>query len=289
MVRVNVDGTVNVFSGAADIGGGQKGTMAMIAAEAIGVPLESVFVTSADTDVTTDTGGTTGSRQTITGGTGVILAARDAKNQLLDIAAAELKQDKKDIVISEGKVYAAGSQTGIPLADIAKKAPGPIMGRGVGRPPTNVVVHTFAAHFAEVEVDTRTGAVKVIKLVAVHDCGRAINTMATENQIEGGSTQGMGFGLLEEQIMDRATGICVNPTYLNYKVPTIKDIPEIVPVIVESVEPNGPFGAKGIGEPPYAVPAPAIANAIYNAIGVRFSEIPINNRAVLAGLAKPKA
>ena len=289
MVRVNEDGTVNVFTGTADIGGGQKGTMAMIAAEAIGVPLESVFVTSADTGMTTDTFGTTGSRQTITGGTGIILAAKDAKNQLLDIAAAQLKVDKKDITISEGKVYAAGSQNGIPLGNIAAKAPGPITGRGIGKAPTNVVVHTFATHFAEVEVDTRTGAVKVVKLVAVHDCGRAINTMATESQIEGGATQGIGFGLLEEQITDRATGICVNPSYLGYKVPTIKDIPEIVPVIVESIEPNGPFGAKGIGEPPYSAPAPAITNAIYNAIGVRFSELPINNRAILASLAKAKA
>jgi CO/xanthine dehydrogenase Mo-binding subunit len=289
MVRVNVDGTVNVFTGTADLGGGQKGTMAMIAAEAIGVPLDSVFVTSADTDVTTDTAGTTGSRQTITGGTGIILAAKDAKNQLLDIAAAELKKDKKDITISEGRVYVAGSQTAIPLGDIARKAPGPIMGRGVGKAPTNVVVHTFATHFAEVEVDTRTGAVRVVQLVAVHDMGRAINVMATENQIEGGATQGIGFCLSEEQIMDRATGICVNPSYLDYKVATIKDVPEIVPVMVESIEPTGPFGAKGIGEPPYSAAAPAITNAIYNAIGVRFSEIPINNRSILASLAKSKA
>ncbi len=289
MVRVNIDGTINVFTGTADLGGGQKGTMAMIAAEAIGVPLENVFVTSADTDVTTDTAGTTGSRQTITGGTGIMLAAKDAKNQLLDIAVKELKADKKDIVISEGKVSVRGSQTSIPLGDIAKKAPGPIMGRGVGMPPANVVVHTFAAHFAEVEVDTRTGAVKVVKLVAVHDVGRAVNPMAVENQIEGGAIQGIGFCLSEEQITDRATGICVNPNYLDYKVATIKDFPEIVPVIVESVEPFGPFGAKGVGEPPYSGASPAITNAIYNAIGVRFTEIPITNRAILASLAKPKA
>ena len=100
---------------------------------------------------------------------------------------------------------------------------------------------------------------------------------------------GMGFCLSEEQIIDRATGICVNPSYLDYKVLTIKDVPEIVPVLVESVEPTGPFGAKGIGEPPYSAAGPAVANAIYNAIGVRFSEIPITNRAILTNLAKAKA
>jgi xanthine dehydrogenase molybdenum-binding subunit len=289
MVRVNSDGTINVFTGTSDIGGGQKGTMAMIAAEEMGVPLENVFVTSADTDVTTDTSGSNGSRQTITGGTGAKLAAADAKNQLLDIAAAEFKTDKKNMTISEGMIYTRGSEKGVPLEQIAAKAPGPIMGRGVGIPPLNVIFHSFAADFAEVEVDTRTGAVKVVKLVAVHDLGRAIYPLAAENQIEGGAIQGIGFALAEEQIINRATGVCVNPSYLEYKVLTFKDFPEIVPIMVESVDPYGPFGARGIGEPPYSVPAPAITNAIYNAIGVRFSEIPITRRAVLVAIKKAKS
>ena len=289
MVRVNSDGTINVFTGTSDLGGGQKGTMAMIAAEEIGVPLESVFVTSADTDVTTDTSGSTGSRQTITGGTGTKLAAADAKNQLLDIAAAEFKTDKKNMMISDGMIYTRGSEKGVPLEQIAAKAPGPVMGRGIGIAPLNMIFHSFAADFAEVEVDTRTGAVKVIKLVAVHDLGRAINALAAENQIEGGAIQGIGFALAEEQLLDRPTGICINPSMLDYKVLTIKDFPEIIPIMVESVDPFGPFGARGVGEPPYSVPAPAITNAIYNAIGVRFSEIPLTRGAVLAGLKKAKS
>ncbi len=289
MVRVNSDGTINVFTGTSDLGGGQKGTMAMIAAEEMGVPLESVFVTSADTDVTTDTSGSTGSRQTITGGTGTKLAAADAKNQLLDIAAAELKIDKKDMIVSEGMIYTRGSEKGVPLEQVVAKAPGPIMGRGVGIAPLNLIFHSFAADFAEVEVDTRTGTVKVVKLVAVHDLGRAINALAAENQIEGGAIQGIGFALTEEQILDRATGVCVNPTFLDYKVLTFKDFPEIVPIMVESVDPYGPFGARGVGEPPYSVPAPAITNAIYNAIGVRFSEIPLTRGVVLAAIKKAKS
>jgi CO/xanthine dehydrogenase Mo-binding subunit len=289
MVMINADGTVNVLTGTADIGGGQKGTMAMIAAEELGVPLELVSVTSADTEVTTDTGGTTGSRQTMTGGNGVRLAAADAKKQLLEIAAKELKTDKGNLEIRDGVIYPLGSDKGISLGEVLNKAPASIVGRGIGRVPQGVILHTFAAHFAEVEVDIRSGKVKVIKLVAAHDVGRAINLMAVENQIEGGAIQGMGFSLMEDQILDRKSGVCLNPNVIDYKLFTIKDVPEIHPIVVESVDPYGPFGAKGVGEPPYSVPAPAIANAVYNAIGVRFNRIPITSRLVLEGLKGLKA
>lgn len=289
MVRVNSDGTVNVLTGTSDIGGGQKGQLAIIVAEELGVPLETVFVTNADTDVTTDTGGSSGSRQTMTGGTGAMLAAVDAKKQILAIAAAELKTEKEKLEIRNGSVYPIGSDKGTPLDVILKKAPATIVGRGIGRLPKGVVMFTFAAHFIEVEVDTRSGKVRVVKLVAAHDVGRAINLMALENQIEGGAIQGMGYGLLEDQILDAGTGICLNPNMVDYKLFTIKDVPEIQSVVVESIDPYGPFGAKGVGEPPYSVPAPAIANAVYNAIGVRFDRIPINNRMVLEGLKGAKA
>jgi len=239
--------------------------------------------------MTTDTGVTSGSRQTITGGTGVKLASTDAKNQLLDVAADELKTDKKNLSIRDSMIYAAGSDKGVPLDQIASKAPGGvIVGRGYMKIPTDVFFHGFAAGFAEVEVDTRTGHVKVLKIVAAHDLGRAINPLTAESQIEGGVVQGIGFGMTEDQIYDKATGICVNPNHLNYKLMTMKDVPEIVPIIVESIDKLGPYGAKGIGEPPYTPPTPAIANAIYNAIGVRFSELPITNRAILMGLKAKK-
>jgi CO/xanthine dehydrogenase Mo-binding subunit len=289
MVRINADGTVNVLTGTADIGGGQKGTMAMIAAEELGVPLEMVSVTSADTEVTTDTGGSTGSRQTMTGGNGVRLAAADAKNQLLEIAARDLKTDKVNLEIRDAVIYPLGSDKGHSLEEVLKKAPASIVGRGIGKLPQGKIIHTFAAHFAEVEVDIRSGKVKVIKLVAAHDVGRAINLLAVENQIEGGAIQGMGFGLMEDQILDRKSGVCLNPNLSDYKLFTIKDVPEMYPIVVESVDPYGPFGAKGVGEPPYSVPAPAIANAVYNAIGVRFSRLPINSRLVLEGLKGLKA
>ena len=173
-----------------------------------------------------------------------------------------------------------------PYREILAKAPNPIVGRGSGRPPQNVALLTFAAHFAEVAVDTRTGKVEVVRLIAAHDVGRVINLLGCENQIQGGAIMGMGFGLMERQYLDDQTGICVNPNMVDFKVPSILDVPMIEPIIVEPEDPYGPFGAKGVGEPPYSLPAPAIANAIYNAVGVRCNEIPINIRSILDGLGK---
>ena len=286
MVKLNSDGTVNVITGTADIGGNQKSTMAIIAAEELGVPLEAVAVTSADTDVTLDTGASSGSRQTITGGTGIKLAAADAKRQLLELAATELKTAKENLELRGGKIYPKGSDKGVPMTDVLKKAPATITGRGTGTLPKGVVTYCFAAHFIEVEVDTLTGKVRVNKIVAAHDVGKTINLSGAENQVDGGAIQGMGFGTTEHMIFDKGTGICVNPNLVDYKLVTMKDIPEIHPLFIEPIDPVGPFGAKGLGEPPYSVPAPAIANAVYNAIGVRFAGPPINISSILEGFNK---
>jgi CO/xanthine dehydrogenase Mo-binding subunit len=149
-----------------------------------------------------------------------------------------------------------------------------------------VALLTFGVHFAEVAVDTRTGKVEILRLIAAHDVGRAINRLGCENQIQGGAIMGIGFGVMERQYIDGQTGICVNPNMVDFKIPSILDVPAVEPIIVEPDDPYGPFGAKGVGEPPASIPAPAIANAIYNAVGVRCNEIPINIRAVLEGLGK---
>lgn len=286
MVKINSDGTVNVFIGTVDIGASQKSTMAMIAAEELGIPLEAVSVTSADTEVTLDTRSSGGSQQTIGTGNAVKLAAADVKKQLFEIAANELKTGVDYLEIRNGGIYPLGSDKGIGITDVLKKAPATITGRGTAGLPKGVVTFCFAAHFIEVEVDTLSGKVRVLKLVAAHDVGKTINLLGAENQVDGGAIQGMGFGLTEDQIFDKATGICVNPNLVDYKLFTMKDIPEIHPLFIEPIDPVGPFGAKGLGEPPYSVPAPAIANAIYNAIGVRFTELPINIRSILEGRNK---
>jgi CO/xanthine dehydrogenase Mo-binding subunit len=286
MVKVNSDATVNVYIGTADIGGSQKSTMAMIAAEELGVPLDAVSVTSADTEMTLDSGSTGGSKQTIGSGSAVKLAAADAKKQLFEIAARELKTGAENLEARNGSIYPIGSDKGISIKDALKKAPATITGRGTAALPKGVVTYCFAAHFIEVEVNTLTGKVRVLKLVAAHDVGKVINLLGAENQVDGGAIQGMGMGMTEDQIIDKATGICVNPNLVDYKLFTMKDIPEIHPLFIEPIDPVGPFGAKGLGEPPYSVPAPAIANAIYNAIGVRFTEVPINIRSILEGRNK---
>ncbi len=286
IIKLDPDGSVELLSGLNDSGGWQKTTMAMIAAEALGVPYEAVHVTTGDTDTTTDTGVPGGSRGTTSAGLAVIAAARDAKSQLLDAAAELLKKRKEDLDIGEGQVFIKDENRSVPYREILSKIPSPIIGRGSGRPPQNVALLTFAAHFAEVSVDTRTGKVRVERLVAAHDVGRAINLLGCENQIQGGAIMGLGFGLMERLYLDEQTGACVNPNMVDFKIPSILDVPMVEPLIVEPEDPYGPFGAKGVGEPPYSLPAPAIANAIYNAIGVRFNEIPINIRSILDGLGK---
>ena len=286
IIKLDPDGTVELMNGLNDTGGGQKTTMGIIAAEELGVPLDVVQVTTGDTDSTTDTGVAGGSRGTPSVGLAVVAAARDAKNQLLDVAADLLKKKKEDLEIQDGKILIKGENRSVAYKDILSKSSNPIIGRGSPRPPQGVATHSFGVHFAEVAVDTRTGKVQILRLVAAHDVGRAINRIGVENQIQGGAIMGIGFGMLERQYIDSHTGICTNPNMVDFKVPSILDVPMVEPIIVEPDDPVGPFGAKGCGEPPYGVPAPAIANAIYNAVGVRFNEIPINIRALLDGLGK---
>lgn len=286
IIKLDSDGTVELLSGLNDSGGWQKTTVAMIAAEELGVPYEAVQVTTGDTDVTTDTGSTGGSRGTTSTGLAVIAAARDAKNQLLELAAEILKKTREDLEIRDGQIFIKGDNKSVSYREILSKVPNPIVGRGTGKPPQNVALLAFGAHFATVAVDTRTGKVEIERLIAAHDVGRMINRLGCENQIQGGAIMGMGFGMLERQYFDDQTGICVNPNMVDFKIPSILDVPMVEPIIVEPGDPYGPFGAKGVGEPPYSLPAPAIANAIYNAVGVRCNEIPINIRSILDGLGK---
>lgn len=286
VIKLDPDGTVELLSGLNDSGGWQKTTMAMIAAEEMGIPYEAVQVTTGDTDTTTDTGPPGGSRGTTSAGLAVIAAARDAKNQMLDVASELLKRNREDLEVKDGQISIKGESKSVSFRDILSKAPNPIVGRGSGKPPQNVALLAFGVHFAEVAVDTRTGKVEILRLIAAHDVGRMINRLGCENQIQGGAIMGIGFGLMEKQVIDGQTGICVNPNMVDFKIPSMLDVPMVEPIIVEPDDPYGPFGAKGVGEPPYSLPAPAIANAIYNAVGVRCNEIPINIRSILDGLKK---
>ena len=152
-------------------------------------------------------------------------------------------------------------------------------------PPSNP--SPSSVEFVEIEVDTETGVVKVLKVVFAHDIGKVINPSAAQGQVEGGFQQGMGYALMENILFDEETGACLTADFLDYKMPTAVEMPPVIDsIFIESDEPTGPFGAKSLSEPCCSVPAPAIANAIYNAVGVRVRELPITPEKILAGLGK---
>jgi CO/xanthine dehydrogenase Mo-binding subunit len=299
MVVVNSDGTMTVNSGAAEVGPGERTTMAMIAAEVMGLPLSRVRISvDVDSDVTADTGVTAGSRQTISGGWGVYEAAQDAKAQLLDWAVKKLVDDGKkknppetvsvtpqDLDVARGViVFNADPSRKVLIADVISFAGNPIIGKGAHIHETTWLRMAWAAGVAEVEVDTATGSIKVINYTAAHDVGRAINPLGVKQQIEGGAIMGIGQALTETLMRDQATGVPLNPNLLDYKVLSIKDVPQVNVVIVEHPKNYGAFGAHGIGEPPIASPASAIINAVYNAVGVWVEDLPLTRARVLAAL-----
>jgi xanthine dehydrogenase molybdenum-binding subunit len=299
MVVVNSDGTMTVVSGAAEVGPGERTAMAMIAGEAIGLPLSRVRIShEVDSDMTADTGVTAGSRQTLSGGWGVYEAAIDARTQLLDWAVRMLVDAGKknnppetvdikpeDLDISRGViVYKADPNKKVQIRTVVTFAGNPIIGKGAHIHENTWLRMAWAAGIAEIEVDTATGSIKVLNYTTAHDVGRAINPMGLKQQIEGGAIMGIGQALTETLMRDKTTGVPLNPNLLDYKVLSIKDVPPVEVVVVEKPKNYGVFGAHGIGEPPISSPASAIINAVYNAVGVWVEDIPLTRARVLAAL-----
>ncbi len=289
------DGTILVLTGCADIGQGSTTALAQIAAGELGVNIEDVVVVAGDTGVSPDAGATSASRQTYISGNAVLLAARQAKGVLLQEAAGALGAAASDLILDEGHVWQAGEKTSLTVKEVlagCRKKGLLTLGSGWFNPQTTgmdemgqgvpYATYSYATQVAEVEVDDETGKVSVIRLVAAHDVGRAINPRAVEGQIEGGCLMGIGYALLEE--VKVAEGRISNPRYAEYILPMSLDIPEIHPIIVEDPEHTGPFGAKGVGEPALIPTAAAIANAISNALGLRFYELPITPERIIAAL-----
>jgi CO/xanthine dehydrogenase Mo-binding subunit len=275
--------------------------MAMIAGEALGLPLTRVRIThEVDSDFTSDTGVTAGSRQTLSGGWGVYEAAQDAKAQLLDWAVKKLVDDGKkktppetvtlkpeDLDISRGVIFIkATPDKKVQIRDVVSFAGNPILGKGAHVHETTWLRMAWAAGVAEVEVDTATGSIHVVKYTTAHDVGRILNPLGLKQQIEGGAIMGIGAALTETLMRDKATGVPLNPNLLDYKVLSIKDVPPIDIVMVEKPKNYGVFGAHGIGEPPISSPAAAIINAVYNAIGVWVEDLPLTRARVLAAMSK---
>jgi xanthine dehydrogenase molybdenum-binding subunit len=281
-IRVNPDGTAHLLVGVTDIGTGAKTTMAIIASEALGIPLNQIEVTNGDTDVTPYSVGESGSRTTPFTGPAVIAAAEDVRRQIFTRAVGPLKVKADELDLRDGQVFVkANPSQRIALGQLLARA-GEIIGRATTNPSfKDVEGKSFAAHFAEVEVDAWTGHVKITRYVAAHDSGTIINRLSAESQIKGGIVQGIGMAFTEELITDRLTGIPINPNYRDAKVPTHLETPDVEVIFIEHPDPFGPFGGKVVGEPPITPAVATIANAIFNATGRRIKELPITPDKIL--------
>jgi CO/xanthine dehydrogenase Mo-binding subunit len=308
-VRLLQDGTIALSTGAVDCGQGADTALAQICAEALKIDPDKVNYVNPDTDASPYNWGTSGSRVTYMVGRAVAGASEKVRDGIFEHAADMLECAKEDLELRPGGFVGI---TGVPdrrvsFADVGRRAHyvagGPVMGqqslmydgerfdpkRAVirGFPFSRIGTYVFGAQAVEVEVDETTGEVAAVEAWSAHDVGRAINPQAVEGQIHGGFVQGLGFALTEEMVWDGPTP--VNPTMMDYRVPGARDVPyAITPIIVEHPEPSGPFGAKAIGEPPLVGVAPAIANAVADAVGVRLRDLPMTPERVLrALLAKP--
>lgn len=281
-IRMNPDGTAHVLVGVTDIGTGAKTTMAIIAAEALGIPLEQIQLTNGDTDVTPYSVGESGSRTTPFTGPAVIAAAEDVRKQIFNVAAPQLKAKPEDLDLKDANVFVKSNPSQrIPLGQALRRS-GELIGRATTNPTfKGMAGKSFAAHFAEVEVDSWTGHVRITRYVAAHDSGTIINRLAAESQIKGGVVQGIGMALTEELLIDRPTAIPLNPSYRDAKIPTHLEVPEVEVIFIEHHDPYGPFGGKVVGEPPITPAVATVANAIFNATGKRFKVLPITPDKIL--------
>ena len=297
-IKINDDGSVILFTGASDIGQGSDTVLCQIVAEVLGIDIGLVKIFSADTEMTPLDLGSYASRVTFIAGNAVKLAALEARQQLARIVAEELGGRADDIQFECGRVFVKGSpEKGYPFQEAVKMALNKkgliIMGRGSYDPPSEFVnfktgegnvspSYSYGAQVVEVEVNPDTGFVKVIRATTASDCGFAINPLSIKGQAEGAIVCGQGMSLLERPFLDN--GKVLNPSFLDYCIPTSMEMPEINSILVETIDPEGPFGAKGVSEG-YQVPtAPAIANAIYHATGIRIKEIPVNPEEILCVL-----
>jgi xanthine dehydrogenase molybdenum-binding subunit len=276
------EGKVHLFVGASDMGQGLCTVLSQIAAEELGVRLDDIIIKAADTDTSPYDDGTQASRGTYVVGGAVKLAATNAKNQLLEMAAKTMGTNPQNLTIANSRIQEIDTENGIGIHELLQNEERSINVKLSYEPPTNAP--PFAAQFVEVEVDIETGEVKVLKMVSAHDVGRAINPMYCEGQIEGSIQMGIGYTLTEKSLLHN--GKILNPSFTDYKILNALDMPEIETIFVETTEPTGPFGAKGLGEIGTIPVAPAIANAVYNATGVRITELPITPEKVLEGMRK---
>jgi len=302
MLKMDDFGKVDVFTGATDMGQGSDTVIAQIVAEELGLAIEDVHVIHSDTDICPWDVGAHASRTTFVAGNAALGAARKIKSRILEMAAKELYApleklalggrhirhvDEPDRKVEIGKLlrkahFSHGGQ--MLMAESFYDPANENMGKDFRGNMS--MTYTFGVHGVRVKVDAETGKVKVLNYVAAHDVGRAINPMLLEGQVYGGVMMGLGYALSEQVILDK--GENMNPNFRDYKILTAKDVVPIAALVLETHDKDGPYGAKGIGEPGCVPTAPAVANAIYNAVGVRIKDLPITPERVLAAIREKK-
>jgi CO/xanthine dehydrogenase Mo-binding subunit len=289
-VTMNPRGEVTLFTGCADIGQGSSTVLAQICAEVLGIAPQEIRLVVADTHHTTNAGATSASRQTYISGNAVKTASEKLADALIGEAAEHLQAPVSSLTLAAGAVVNGDPEkrriTFSRLAQMMSERGKPLRFEGFFDPPTTALdpdtgqgipyaTYAFAGQLALLEVDTLTGEVRVHRIVAAHDVGRAIHPENVKGQICGGVAMGLGFALMEEFVPGQTL------SFKDYHIPTCADMPEIIPIIVESKEPTGPFGAKGVGEPALIPTAPAILNALADALGKRIDELPASLESVL--------
>ena len=287
-IAVNQDGTATLVEGSPDIGGSRT-SISMQAAEVLGIQAEDIHPSVADTDSVGFSFGTGGSRTTFATGWAAYKAAEDVKQQMIERAALIWDVDADSIEMEDGVLKSKSDPelktTFKELAGELNSTGGPIIGRGAVDPKGVGVA--FAGLIVDVEVDPETGKVDVLRVTAVQDAGKAIHPSYVEGQMQGGSVQGIGWGLNEEYFMTEE-GVMANSTWLDYRMPLALDLPMIDTVIVEVANPGHPFGVRGVGEVNIVAPPAALANAIYRAVGVRMERLPMKPQTVLETIAAQK-
>ncbi len=298
IIKVDDNGKVDVITGSSEIGQGSDTVIAQIVAEVLGIGIDDINIINNDTDVCPWDVGAHASRTTFVAGNSALEAAKKIKAQIMDIASKNLGVAAEALEMKDGVIFAPNDkEKSIPLGKVLRKVHYTLGGRMLVAehfydPPNEnfdqtfrgnlSVAYAYGAHGVEVEVDRETGKVTILNYIAAHDVGKALNPMLLEGQIYGGGLMGIGYALGERMVFDK--GYLKNGNFLDYKMPTAKDAPPVQAVIVETDEQAGPFGAKGIGEPGLVPTAPAIANAIYDAVGVRIKDLPITPEKVLKAL-----
>jgi 4-hydroxybenzoyl-CoA reductase alpha subunit len=299
-IQIDMDGGVTVHTGAAEIGQGSTTAIAQVVAEVLALPLEMIHVRSHESDTSPVDLGSYSSRVTFMNANAAISAALEIREELLNAASGILDMPAEYLVLNDRRIYSKRDPAiGVSYLEALHKSQedkGALIASGAYRTPPMGGVHkgaaaglapaySFSAYVAEVEVDIETGLIKCTDVWAAHDCGKALNPLAVEGQIIGSCHMGLGQVLSEQMVYGR-TGHLQNPNLLDYKIPSVHEMPNVTPIIIESCDPEGPFGAKEAGEGPLLPILPAVVNAVYDAIGIRINDLPLTPDKVWAAIAK---